>query len=59
MPKVLEAESRDARLPHRRIARPQQIARIPWVAHPIEKDRLRGNGGNDRGMIESDEAFYL
>jgi hypothetical protein len=44
MPEIMEAEPRDARFAHRRIERPQQIARIPWVACPVEKDRLRAAG---------------
>jgi len=44
MPEVMEPEPYDPRLAHRRIERPQQIARIPWVARPIEKDRLRAAG---------------
>ena len=47
-PKVMEAEPRDPRLAHRRIECPQQVARIPWVACPIEKDRL-GAAGPSRG----------
>ena len=39
VPKVMEPESRDARLPHRRIERSQQIACIPWVVRPVDEDK--------------------
>ena len=41
MPQIMEAEPRDPRLSHRRIERPQQIARLPWVVRPIDEHRLR------------------
>ena len=44
MPEVMEPESRDPRLAHRRIERPQQIARIPWVVRPVDEDKRRAAG---------------
>ena len=52
VPKVMEPEPRDARLPHRRIERPQQIACIPWVARPIHGDRLRAAGPHRGAGLE-------
>jgi hypothetical protein len=52
MPEIMEPESRDARLPHRRIECPQQIACIPWVARSIEKDRLRVAGPHGGASLE-------
>jgi len=40
MSQVMEAEPRDPRLPHRRIERPQQIARLSWVPRLIDEHRL-------------------
>jgi hypothetical protein len=44
LPKVMELEPRDPCFAHRRIERPQQIAHIPWVACPVEKDCFRAAG---------------
>jgi hypothetical protein len=38
MPEIMEPEPRDPCLAHRRIERPQQIARIPWVARAVDED---------------------
>ena len=48
MPEIMEPESRDSRLPHRRIERPQQIARIPLVVRAVDEDEGRA-GGSHRG----------
>jgi len=41
MPEVMAAKPHNPGLAHRRIERPQQIARLPWVARFIDKDRVR------------------